>query len=155
MRKGWRLIYSLGRDEIELIAVVLGANTSAQRFETAAAMLDFGFANWTLIDASEGLEFPGVEVDLGKEETAVPQLSSSPMMLVEKERVNELITSLDLVESVKAPVARGQKLGELTVSDGESTLLKVDVVASSGIERLRWIDVFELCLKTMFLSANK
>jgi len=149
---GFCVSASAMRDGMELIAVVLGAATSAQRFETAASMLDFGFANWALVDASEGIEVPDVPVVLGREDHVRVRVSDSPLLLVEKERANRITSSLNVAENVSAPVAEGRKLGELVVTDGEEVLLSVDLVASGAVGRMRWADVFVICLKTMFCA---
>ena len=73
---------------------------------------------------------------------------------MEKERANTDKSSLNVAENVSAPVAEGRKLGELVVTDGEEVLLSVDLVASGAVGRMRWADVFVICLKTMFCAER-
>lgn len=38
------------RGGMSLIAVVLGCTTTQERFDSAAQLLDYGFANWSCVD---------------------------------------------------------------------------------------------------------
>ena len=82
------------------------------------------------------------------------RFSDSPLLLVEKERANRITSSLNVAENVSAPVAEGRSR-ELVVTDGEEVLLSVDLVASGAVGRMRWADVFVICLKTMFCAEVK
>lgn len=62
------------RDGMELIAVVMKSPTSAQRFESAKSLLNFGFANYTLLDIQPDAAIPPVEVSLGTLDQVQPIL---------------------------------------------------------------------------------
>ena len=64
---GYCLSATAERDGMELIAVVLKAKTSEQRFESAKSLLNFGFANYTLTDVYPGQALPPVDVLLGEQ----------------------------------------------------------------------------------------
>lgn len=63
---GYCLSATAERDGMELIAVVLKAKTSEQRFESAKSLLNFGFANYTLTDVYPGQALPPVDVAAGR-----------------------------------------------------------------------------------------
>ena len=73
---GHCLSASAERDGLELIAVVLGADSSTHRFEDAKALLNWGFANYALADPTEGLTLAPVPVLLGREETVSVAISA-------------------------------------------------------------------------------
>ena len=142
------------RDGMELIAVVMHAPTSNDRFESAKALLNYGFANYTLTDVYPSQALPPVDVLLGEADTVQPVLAQSSRILVEKARLNEITTELRLCQDVEAPVEEGQKLGQLAVLvDGEQ-VDAIDLVASAGVERLSVGDLFRGLLGRLFLQEG-
>ncbi|MCC8121510.1 MAG: D-alanyl-D-alanine carboxypeptidase, partial [Oscillospiraceae bacterium] len=112
---GYCLSATAERDGMELIAVVLGSETSEQRFESAKSLLNYGFNNYTLLDVYPDQALPTVEVLLGERDTVQPVLKTAAQVLVDKADADKVTTQLTVAESVAAPVEAGQKLGELTV----------------------------------------
>ena len=141
------------RDGMELIAVVLGAPTSAQRFTAAQDLLTYGFANYTLVDVRPGQAIPPVAVSLGTSETVQPVLGENSRILVEKARLDQVSTDLRLTDAVEAPVEAGQKLGELVVTAGGETLRTIPLVAHEGVDRITVPGLFFRLIRTLFLSS--
>ena len=138
------------REGMELIAVVMHAETSALRFESAAALLDFGFANFALITVTPAEAIPPVEVVLGECETVQPVLSQDASVLLERTQVSSAQQTVTLAPSVEAPVAAGDVLGTLTVTvDGEE-VASVPLVASQSVEKLTLGGVFLRLLSALF-----
>ena len=137
---GYCLSASAQRDGLELIAVVMGSATSAERFAAAKSMLDYGFANFALY-TPEIPETAAVAVTLGKSSgiSAVP--AESPELLVEKSQVSSIIAEVELEPSVTAPVSAGQRLGTLTIKSQEQILQQIPLVAEEAVARLTWGDI--------------
>ena len=138
---GYCLSASAQREGMELIAVVMGSETSAHRFNTCKGMLDYGFANFALVtaDTEQSLEVP---VKLGKAATVTAEPAERPQLLVDKSQKSSVTTQVTLEESVTAPVSRGQRLGTLTIQAGEQVLAQVPLVAKEPVERLSFGDLF-------------
>ena len=138
---GYCLSASAQREGMELIAVVMGSETSAHRFNTCKGMLDYGFANFALVtaDTEQSLEVP---VKLGKMSVATAEPAERPQLLVDKSQKSSVTTQVTLEESVTAPVSRGQRLGTLTIKAGEQVLAQVPLVAKEPVERLSFGDLF-------------
>ncbi|MCD7946612.1 MAG: D-alanyl-D-alanine carboxypeptidase [Clostridiales bacterium] len=66
---GFCISASAERDGMELIAVVLGSETSSDRFESAKTLLNYGFGGWTVTDVTGGVALPPVSVTLGEAES--------------------------------------------------------------------------------------
>ena len=140
------------RGGMELIAVVLGAETSEKRFESAKGLLNFGFANYTLMDVRPGQALPPVEVLMGVEKTVQPVLERSSRILVEKSALDRVTTEVKLAENVEAPVETGQKLGSLVVwVDGVEREM-IPLVADRAVDRLTLGGVFARFLELLFLK---
>ena len=144
------LAASARRDGTEYIAVVLHAETSAERFEAARLLLDHAFALWQLVDALPDGALPPVAVELGKEKYIQPVMGGETKLLLKKTEAAALRKELELPERLEAPVAAGQTLGTLRLLDGEGReLLRLPVIAPEGVERLGWGRVFLLCLQAL------
>ena len=138
---GYCLSATAQRDGMGLIAVILGAKTSQERFAGCKAMLDYGFATYALIRPEIPTENQ-IPVRLGttKFVNAVP--GEDIALLIDKAQKNQVKIDLSLEESLTAPVSKGQKIGVLTVRAGEQILSQVPMVAENAVPKLRWWDVF-------------
>lgn len=140
------------RDGMELIAVVMGAQTSDKRFETAKSMLNYGFANYALMDVYPNQALPPVDVLLGDIETVQPVPERSCRILVKKTDVDKVTTELTLAENVEAPVETGQKLGSMTVYVDGVEQEVIELVAESAVERLTVGKILSKFLKILFMA---
>ncbi|NCB51955.1 MAG: D-alanyl-D-alanine carboxypeptidase [Clostridia bacterium] len=140
------------RGGMELIAVVLKSPTSTTRFESAKSMLNFGFANYALLDVYPGEALPPVDVLLGCELYVQPELTRSSRILIDKANINKVTTSVQLVENVEAPVEKGQKLGTMTVCIDGVTHETIPIVAGDTVERLTIPGIFGRFLNILFMG---
>ena len=148
---GYCLSASAQREGLELIAVVMGCETSQKRFAACKQMLDYGFANFALI-TPQLPEESRVSVKLGTADlvNAVPANDGS--MLIDKGQKNLATTEVELEPEVTAPVSKGQRLGTMTVKAGEQILAQIPLVAESSVEKLTWGQMFlrllrKVCMK--------
>ena len=141
------------RDGLGLIAVVMGAETSQKRFAACKSMLDYGFANYALIQPELESGPAEVPVVLGKEETVSARLAEPMPILIEKSQRSGITQQTRLEPSVTAPVSRGQRLGTLTVRSGEQVLAEIPLVAAQAVEKLTWGDVFGMVLRRAAMAA--
>lgn len=141
------------RDGMELIAVVLHCASSADRFESAKALLDYGFATYALAMPEPPAELGQVQVELGEEGVIFPVLRETEPVLVEKRLQGSLTTAIELEERVTAPVEKGQRLGSLTVRAGDQVVASIPIVAPDRIERLTWWQLAVRILKNACLGV--
>ena len=133
---GHCLSASAKRDGIELIAVVLHCGSSTERFESAKALLNYGFANYALVSAQTAEPLPTVEVKLGKQPLLTPVLQSAAPILIPKDRRSSVTKSITLEESISAPVEAGQQLGTLRIQAGGELLAEIPIIAPHSVEKL-------------------
>ena len=93
---------------------------------------------WYLSEAGAG----SVPVKLGTENRVATQPVGETVFLVDKGQAGQVAVETALDEEVAAPVSRGQRLGTLTVKVGDQTVKQVPLVASEGVSRLSWWDIF-------------
>ena len=150
---GYCLSASAERDGMELIAVVMGCETSQKRTAACKSMLDYGFANFAVISPElEGEN--SVAVTLGKAGTVNAELGSAAGLLIDKASRNGVTTEVTLEERVTAPVARGQQLGTLTIRSGDRVLAQVPLVAAEDVERKSWGDLIVTVLRKVAMARQ-
>ncbi len=150
---GHCLSASAERDGIELIAVVLHCKSSADRFESAKALLNYGFANYALVSAEAPEALPAVRVRLGKTAQLQPVLQESSPILIEKGMQSSVTKAVTLADEVTAPVAAGQELGKLRISAGSQVLAEIPIIAPEAVEKLSWWDLTVRLLKNICMGA--
>ena len=148
---GHCLSASAARNGMELIAVVLHCASSTDRFESAKALLNYGFSNYALITPDPG-ELPAVPVTLGTAIEITPVLADETPILIDKALATGVETRVRVNESVTAPVEAGQTLGTLTITSGSQTIAERDLVAPEAVEALRWGDVFLQMLRALCMG---
>ena len=151
---GYCLSASAQRDGMELVAVVMGCETSQERFAACKSMLDYGFANFSLVNPTLTAE-AAVPVKLGKQSSVNAVTGEDPSLLIDKAQKDLVTTEITLEETVTAPVSQGQRLGTMTVKAGEQILTQVPLVAQNGVERLTWGDLFVKVFKRAAMAKQQ
>ena len=149
-KAGYCLSATASRDGMELVAVVMGAESSQDRFAACKQLLDYGFANYALIRP----EVPGytvpVRLGTGNSIQAIPAEQSA--VLIDKSQKNLVQSYVELMDELAAPVGKGQRLGTLTLKAGEQVLTQIPLVAEVGMARLTWGEIFWRILQTVALK---
>ncbi len=141
------------REDLRLIAVVMGEPTKEQRSEEAAALLDYGFASYQMVtDLETGSVISEISVEKGKPERIQVQ-TMSPLRHLSK--VNETIEIVDQSYTItrhRAPIRVGEPVGSVTVrySDGYSASAKLTV--TEPVLSLGFTDLLLLTLKKAIFS---
>lgn len=134
------------RDDVEYVAVVLGAETSQKRFDSAKVLLNYAFANYTLTDLRMSAALPPIPVDLGTADSVQPVYPVDSLTLLEKNQLQSLRYETVLPERLNAPVTAGQQLGTVTVYIGEEPVAELPITAGSSVDRLTVVDIFlQMC----------
>lgn len=141
------------RNGMELIAVVMKAPTTAQRFQDASCLLDYGFANYALLTPQPEGPLAPIDVLLGQSKTVQPQLQRECRLLVERSQADRVTTRINLPRDVQAPVDPGQTLGEFQVYVGEQLRDTVPIVAAQGVERLSVPGLFSQLLRRLLFAG--
>lgn len=139
------------RDGLILIAVILGSPSSADRFNAATTLLDYGFANYAAVPLPELPDRPLELAVKGSAEQSVPlDYSALPKtVLMEKGAAAELRTELTLPETLEAPVKQGQVVGKASVYAGETLLSEAEVRSAADAPLLTFGGALELLWQSL------
>ncbi len=141
------------RDGMELIAVVMKAPTSPQRFDDAKALLDQGFASYTLTNVYPDAPLAAIPVLLGDCAQVQPQLERDCRLLVRRGEESAVTTQVELPADLEAPVEQGQRLGELTVYVNGELRDTIPIVSAQGAQRLTAPGIFSRLLRELFMAG--
>ena len=136
---GYCISATAERDGMELIAVIMKGTTSDSRNTDAKTLLNYGFSTYTLADIQPEEPLAVLPVTLGTADTVALTLpEEGRTLLLEKSRSGGLTQTVELPETVAAPIQAGQQVGTLTVRQDDTALLTVPIVAAETVEKLSW-----------------
>lgn len=134
------------RDGLHLIAVVLGGESSNERFGTVKKMLDYGFANYSVF-TPEHLKVEDIFVPGGTDNYLSADYTP-PSMLTEKGVSGEITQRISVFEDISAPVAQGDKVGRVDIYRDGNLIATADLLATESIQRIGFGELFLRILKT-------
>ncbi|MGN1418946.1 MAG: D-alanyl-D-alanine carboxypeptidase family protein [Acutalibacteraceae bacterium] len=145
---------SAQRNGLHLIAVVLGSSSGTNRFESAKAMLDWGFANYeTVTPELDRSLITKVNIIKGIESEITPEVEQIKPITLKSGTKSKIQTQIDLSTDVQAPVEEGQTLGFVSFqADGEE-IGKYKIYAPYAVRKLKISDVMKRLLSALSLKT--
>lgn len=134
------------RDGLSLIGVVLGSATGKERFDDAAKILDYGFANFSRFVPEYKEALPQVKVIGGMDDKINCKVNLGGSFIVEKGEGGEVKKELNMKEEIEAPVSAGDKVGSLVFKKGDEVLGEYDVVSENNVEQINFFAVFVMLI---------
>ena len=130
------------RDGMSLVAVVLGSDTSEDRFEAAAKLLDKGFAECEIIKPDiDKRKIKEVKVSGGEVKLLKPVAPATDKFLVKKGSRN-VSYKYSTVTKVTAPVKKGDKLGKISVMSDKTKIGEIALIAPEDVPRIQLFSIF-------------
>lgn len=138
------------REGISIVAVVLGAENSTDRFNDAKKLLDMSFTNYAIYELSpENTNMPMIKVTGGLQEEVDVQVREYLTLVVDKADITSIKSVISIDESFDAPIHEGDKLGEILVLHGEEELAILDLIATHSVEEKTFLDYFNEIFKLL------
>lgn len=140
------------RDGLGLIAVVMGASNSNDRFNGARNLLDYGFANYEIYSPNIDLTDSGeVKVLHGEERSVSLYVDGVKDILLSRGAASGITQEIEIAEEAEAPIEAGQLLGTLSLFSGSLKIAEYELKAENEIKKL----TFFSALKRIFGSLKK
>ena len=136
------------RNDLSLIAVVLGSDSSAERFTAARKLLDFGFLNFETKAFPTPADLPQtIKVRLGVEKQ-VPLVCNLPTtLLFVKGATTSLTTKTDLPEYIDAPMEKGMKIGTLTLYSSSGSIGEYPITIGENAVKIDFAKALSILTK--------
>ena len=147
-KAGYCLSATAEKDGLSLCAVVLGGSAAKERNADVSAILDYGFANYVSFTPTPDRPLMPVKVRMGEKEFVPVELSNKGPVTLRRAASDKPEKTVTLEDALKAPVKKGQKVGEMTVTQGGKTVSRIDIVASSDVPRLGFGGIFKRLFRT-------
>lgn len=139
------------RNGMELVAVVMGAPTSNDRFNGARKLLDYGFANWTTVKVCpEPDALIPIKVKGGVSAVVTPVAEGEKAFLIEKGKIKNVELITELPEILKAPIEQGQQIGVTRVMVGGKEIGTVRILAGNTVKAMTFTEAFKKLLNLQF-----
>lgn len=151
---GYCLSATARRDNLHLIAVVMGCESGKIRNAACKGLLDYGFANYALARAEipEDLTLP---VKLGSQDQVKLTLGDSGAVLTEKSNLSGLTTRLELRNDCPAPVTAGEPMGTAVLLSGTKELGRFPLLAAEDVPRLTLPQLYGKILRQAAMSSAR
>lgn len=141
---------SAKRRDMSLVAVVLGCNSGKERFSDAAALLDYGFANFSVTQLKAPEDLPKtIKVKNGMQGNIGIGCDVNASIVLDKNSSSKIVSKIDLPESIEAPVVSGQKLGTVTYSLDGNAVKSFEITALQDAEKISFASVFSVLLNSI------
>lgn len=125
------------RNGMNLIAVIMGADSSKDRFGDASRLLDYGFANYAIAGSLLTPEdLTPLPVKKGKTERVEIGVSDDFKVLVSKKKLNSIEKKITLPEAVEAPIAAGDIVGSVEFMIDGQPIGGTDLIAKADAPRV-------------------
>ena len=131
---GWCLIASAKRSERRLLAVVLGAASDGVRTTEAQKLLNYGFQAFDLVQLyASGTPVSSLRVWKGESNAVAAGFAEDRRVTLPKGKAEKLALSMTATEPLVAPVAKGQRVGTVTVSFDGAPMAEFPLVALADV----------------------
>ena len=146
---GYCLSASAKRDDLHLIAVILGGKSSALRFEEAKKLLDYGFANYDSVEIGKKGDVVGTfPIEKSDKNYIDLVLNRDVYSLISKENKGKVEKKIVYNEGIKSPLLEGQVIGELIVLIDGNEVDKIDLVAKNDVNNASILLLFKKTIKS-------
>ena len=144
----YSLASSMRKNDRRLIAVVSGFTTKNSRSSESLKLLNWGFRNTNTFEVSKK-EIPVFELDtwLGKKNKIYAETKEDYYITIDKKNIRNLKVSLNYNGPLIAPIQKGEKIGELIVSNKDEIIKKLPLYASEDLKKVNFF-------KSLITSIN-
>ena len=124
------------RDNLKLIAVVMATPEPRSHFRESMKLYNYGFAQYEAVPiAGSGQLMAKVRVGQGTIDWIDIAAKQDVGAVVKKGQKETVTHQISVQPLIKAPIAKGQVLGAVTVYENKQELLKVDLVSTKDIPK--------------------
>lgn len=151
-KAGYCVSTTAKRDNMQLIAVIMGAETRDGRNAAARTLLDFGFSNYALYEESEQF-LEDASVVKGKKD-AVGLYTTPFRYVVKKGEVGAVEKIYEIPEKLVAPFSEGEAVGKVTYKLADKVIGHSDICTEEAVMEIGIFEIFVRILKNIFLGGK-
>ncbi len=141
---GFCLASTAVKDSMRLVSVVLGADSSENRFKSAISMFDYGFANYknrVVLDKDVNLN-DKLTVECSRKNSICVRPARSSYVFSAIDSTPDITRNV-IAYDIKAPIKKGDVVGKIEVYKDGILCDTVDLVAAEDADRATYGDFFK------------
>lgn len=152
------LVTETKRNDMDIITVVLGADTKKFRTKDSIKLIEYTFSNYEMVNVQEKIieEFKNWKninekrINVIQGEKRYLNLTLGEIKLhtipIKKDEIDNIRYEINTITSIEAPVEQWQKIGNIVVKMNNNIIEEVEIINLERIERKNWLDYFEYLL---------
>ena len=145
---------SASRDDLRLIAVVLGSSSGKERFAAATSLLDYGFAMFESALVPIPTDAPKtLPVQKGEETTLELCYTAPERCLAVKGQGSALQAEVELPQTLEAPIREGSVIGSLNIKNSQGILQSCPIIAAKPVDARSFSGCFRRVVNALWLTA--
>lgn len=139
------LVTSIKRGNMDLISVVLGADTKKDRTKDSIEIIEYAYANYKIVDLTQNIKSAfdewekqnKIEIIKGNLKYVNIELGEckNKIIPVKNENVKDIEIDIDTIKILNAPINKGEKIGELKLKIDDETRISIDIVVAENINK--------------------
>ena len=139
------------KDNIDLIAVVMGSSNNKVRFQDAMSLLTYGYSISSLYEDKNEEQLPYLTVNGGVEDTVALSYQGPFRYLdTEGQVLSGIEKKIVLPESVEAPVQEGEAVGEAVYLLNGNRIGSVSIVTGQTVDKAVYKDYLQKVWKMFY-----
>lgn len=153
---GYCLTATASRDGLDLISVILGADSMSLRFSETAKMLDYGFSNYEIMKIErKGAIAGNVNIRKGLGLSVPVAYEDNKSVLLKRGQRDKVKEEVRIREYLNAPVSVGDNAGEVVLILDNKEILNIPLVVTEEVEKATWLKLFLRLTIHWFSLARK
>lgn len=145
---------SASRDDLRLIAVVLGSSSGKERFAAATSLLDYGFAMFESALVPIPADAPkALPVQKGEEPALELCYTAPERCLAVKGQGSALQAEVELPQTLEAPIREGSVIGSLNIKNSQGILQSCPIIAAKPVDARSFSGCFRRVVNALWLTA--
>ena len=141
------LVTACKRNNMDIICVVLGADTKKFRTQDSIKLIEYAFKNFTYINANdlainsfenwknENLKYLDINKSSSNSFELEIKTCENPILSINKNEIDNVKTSISINTNLEAPISSNTVIGNLTLSIGDRILITLDIINTNDIKR--------------------
>ena len=146
-KAGFCISASAKRDNMQLIAVIMGADSRDIRNAEARALLDYGFSNFALYEKEER-SLENVRVKGGVSDST-PVYAEAFSLVVKRGDIKKIEEFYEIPETVRAPLTKGEGIGKITFKIADQVLGESNICVEEDVVRINFFTLLKKIIKNV------
>ena len=147
------LVVTGKKEDLQVVAVVLGAETTDKRFGAGNKLLNYAMDNYKMVDVKDKIHwYIDVHIIKGREASYVKRVEITNKIPLKDGELEELYISQNIIPSVTAPVKKDMYLGKIALCIKEETLYEKNIYTDYAVEKNTVIDYMKKGFKSIFFE---